>query len=60
MRIWIDPERLSGVEHDRLHVTDALREQNGKSPRGTLDRNPTAPGRAQELTLKMLGRLSEA
>jgi multidrug efflux pump len=59
MRIWIDPERLSALNMTAYDVTNALREQNRQVAAGHIGQEPTSSGRAQELTLKMLGRLAE-
>lgn len=59
MRIWIDPERLSALNMSAADVASALREQNRQVAAGHIGQEPTSSGHAQELTLKMHGRLVE-
>src|SRR5437763_1772721 len=59
MRIWIDPERLSALNMTAADVANALREQNRQVAAGHIGQEPTSSGKAQELTLKMHGRLVE-
>ena len=59
MRIWIDPERLAELNMTAYDVTNALREQKRQVGAGHIGQEPNGSGHGHELTLKMLGRLTE-
>src|SRR5262249_50349984 len=59
MRIWLDPERLAALNLTAYDVANALREQNRQVAAGHLGQQPSAPGQPFELTLTVVGRLSE-
>jgi multidrug efflux pump len=59
MRIWIDPERLAALNMSASDVANALREQNRQVAAGHIGQEPNRTGTAQELTLRMHGRLIE-
>jgi multidrug efflux pump len=59
MRVWIDPERLAALGMTAYDVTNALREQNRQVAAGHIGQEPVGPGHPFELTLTMVGRLTE-
>src|SRR6516225_7161511 len=59
MRIWVDPDRLAELNLSASDVVLALREQNRQVAAGHIGQQPTASGQPYELTITMLGRLSE-
>jgi hydrophobe/amphiphile efflux-1 (HAE1) family protein len=61
MRIWVDPDRLTGHGMTVSDVAAAIREQNALFPAGTIGQRPTPEG-GLSLTVPLLtqGRLAEA
>jgi multidrug efflux pump len=59
MRVWIDPERLAALNMTAYDVTNALREQNRQVAAGHIGQQPAGPSNSFELTLTMVGRLTE-
>ncbi len=59
MRLWLDPERLAELNLTAADVAAAVREQNMQVAAGHIGQPPLAEGRAFELPITVLGRLSE-
>ena len=59
MRIWLDPEKLASLNMTANDVANAIREQNRQVAAGHIGQQPTAKDKPFELTITMLGRLSE-
>ncbi|MHB1421923.1 MAG: efflux RND transporter permease subunit [Gemmataceae bacterium] len=59
MRLWLDPEKLASLGMTANDVANAIREQNRQVAAGHIGQEPIGGGVAQELTITMLGRLSE-
>ncbi len=59
MRIWLDPEKLSAMNMTAYDVTNSIREQNRQIAAGHIGQAPVSSMRATELTLNVLGRLTE-
>ncbi len=59
MRIWLDPEKLASLNMTANDVANAVREQNRQVAAGHIGQQPTAADKPFELTITMLGRLSE-
>ncbi len=59
MRIWLDPEKLASMGMAAADVANAIREQNRQMAAGHIGQEPMAAGRAQEIPITILGRLSE-
>jgi hydrophobic/amphiphilic exporter-1 (mainly G- bacteria), HAE1 family len=59
MRIWLDPSRLAARQLTATAVLSALQEQNVEIPAGQLGRPPSDPKQDFQITLRVVGRLSE-
>jgi HAE1 family hydrophobic/amphiphilic exporter-1 len=59
MRIWLDPTKLAARQLTALDVVNALQEQNVEIPAGQLGRPPADPKQNFQVTLRVVGRLSE-
>ena len=60
MRLWLDPDRLAARGLTAADVTQALREQNVQVAAGSLGQAPAPTGQTYQLSVRALGRLSEA
>src|SRR5205085_8155406 len=59
MRIWLDPTKLAARELTASDVVSALQEQNVEIPAGQLGRPPADPKQTFQVTLRVVGRLSD-
>jgi hydrophobic/amphiphilic exporter-1 (mainly G- bacteria), HAE1 family len=59
MRIWLDPEKLAARQLTAADVVAALEEQNVEIPAGQLGRPPADQKQDFQITLRVVGRLSE-
>ncbi|HEY6553821.1 MAG TPA: efflux RND transporter permease subunit, partial [Vicinamibacteria bacterium] len=59
MRLWLDPARLAARGITAGDVVRALREQNLQVAAGALGDAPAAAGQTYNLSVRVLGRLSE-
>ena len=59
MRIWLDPYKLAQRQLTAADVVSALQEQNVEIPAGQLGRPPSDPKQVFQITLRVIGRLSE-
>ena len=59
MRIWLDPTKLAARQLTAADVVSALQEQNVEIPAGQLGRPPADPKQNFQVTLRVVGRLSE-
>ncbi len=59
MRIWLDPYKLAQRQLTAADVVAALQEQNVEIPAGQLGRPPANPRQEFQITLRVVGRLSE-
>ncbi len=59
MRIWLDPTKLASRQLTAADVVSALQEQNVEIPAGQLGRPPADPKQNFQVTLRVVGRLSE-
>ena len=59
MRIWLDPTKLAARQLTAVDVVSALQEQNVEIPAGQLGRPPADPKQDFQVTLRVVGRLSE-
>ncbi|HEY7329064.1 MAG TPA: efflux RND transporter permease subunit [Gemmataceae bacterium] len=59
MRLWLDPEKLASMGMTASDVANAVREQNRQVAAGHIAQEPTTAGKAQEIPITILGRLSE-
>jgi HAE1 family hydrophobic/amphiphilic exporter-1 len=59
MRIWLDPTKLAARQLTAVDVVSALQEQNVEIPAGQLGRPPSDPKQNFQITLRVVGRLSE-
>ncbi|MFZ0283892.1 MAG: efflux RND transporter permease subunit, partial [Terriglobales bacterium] len=59
MRIWLDPTKLAARQLTAADVVSALQEQNVEIPAGQLGRPPADPKQSFQMTLRVVGRLSD-
>jgi len=59
MRIWLDPTKLAARNLTATDVINALQEQNIEIPSGQLGRPPAPADQSFQITLRVIGRLSE-
>jgi HAE1 family hydrophobic/amphiphilic exporter-1 len=59
MRIWLDPTKLAARQLTAADVVAALQEQNVEIPAGQLGRPPADPKQTFQVTLRVVGRLSD-
>jgi hydrophobic/amphiphilic exporter-1 (mainly G- bacteria), HAE1 family len=59
MRIWLDPTKLAARQLTAADVVTALQEQNIEIPAGQLGRPPSDLKQNFQVTLRVVGRLSE-
>jgi HAE1 family hydrophobic/amphiphilic exporter-1 len=59
MRIWLDPTKLATRQLTAADVVAALQEQNIEIPAGQLGRPPADQKQTFQITLRVVGRLSE-
>jgi multidrug efflux pump len=57
MRIWVDPDRLAGMNLNASDVSNAVREQNAQVACGQIGQEPIRKGQMTQITLNTLGRL---
>ena len=60
MRLWLDPTRLAGRGITAGDVLNALREQNVQVAAGALGDAPATAGQEYTISVRAMGRLSEA
>ena len=60
MRLWLDPAKLAGRKLTAADVLGALREQNVQVAAGALGDAPSAADQAFTISVRAMGRLSEA
>jgi hydrophobic/amphiphilic exporter-1 (mainly G- bacteria), HAE1 family len=60
MRLWLDPDRLAGRGLTAGDVVTALQQQNVQVAAGSLGQAPAPSGQSYQLSVRALGRLSEA
>ncbi len=60
MRLWIDPDRLAARGLTAGDVVQALREQNVQVAAGSLGQAPAPSGQMYQISVRALGRLTEA
>jgi hydrophobic/amphiphilic exporter-1 (mainly G- bacteria), HAE1 family len=60
MRLWIEPDRLAARGLTANDVVQALREQNVQVAAGSLGQAPAPSGQMYQLSVRALGRLTEA
>jgi HAE1 family hydrophobic/amphiphilic exporter-1 len=59
MRIWLDPTKLAARQLTAADVVSALQEQNVEIPAGALGRQPADPKQSFQMTLSVVGRLTD-
>jgi hydrophobe/amphiphile efflux-1 (HAE1) family protein len=59
IRIWIDPQRLTGLGLTPMDVAQAVEEQNQQVAAGIIGAAPAPPGQAFQYQLTTQGRLSQ-
>jgi HAE1 family hydrophobic/amphiphilic exporter-1 len=60
MRLWLDPVRLAGRSLTADDVVNALSEQNIEVAAGSVGSQPAVPGQNFQMSVRVVGRLSEA
>lgn len=59
MRIWLDPQKMAGLNISASEVQNAITSQNTQVTAGALGQLPTDSPRALQITLKTEGRLAD-
>ena len=59
MRIWLDPQKMAGLNISVSEVQNAITSQNTQVTAGALGQLPTDSQRALQITLKTEGRLAD-
>ncbi len=59
MRIWLDPQKMAGLNISTSEVREAIRAQNTQVTAGALGQRPTDDEQALQITLKTKGRLQD-
>ncbi len=59
MRIWLDPDKLTGLDLTASDVVAAVREQNLQVAAGQIGQPPSPPGQNFTYSITTLGRLSK-
>jgi hydrophobic/amphiphilic exporter-1 (mainly G- bacteria), HAE1 family len=59
MRIWVDPSKLAARQLTAADVVSALQEQNVEIPAGQLGRPPSDSKQNFQITLRVVGRLTD-
>ena len=60
MRLWLDPVRMASRALTADDVVNALQEQNVEVAAGQLGAQPAIPGQQFQISVRAIGRLSEA
>ncbi len=60
MRLWLDPAKLAQRGLTATNVLSALQEQNVQVAAGQIGQPPSAEGQAYQISVRAVGRLSEA
>jgi hydrophobic/amphiphilic exporter-1 (mainly G- bacteria), HAE1 family len=60
MRLWLDPVRMAGRGLTAPDVVNALSEQNVEVGAGQVGQQPAKPGQQYQISVRAVGRLSEA
>jgi HAE1 family hydrophobic/amphiphilic exporter-1 len=60
MRMWLDPSRLAERGLTATDVVNALEEQNVQVAAGQVGQPPTESGQAYQISVRAIGRLTEA
>src|ERR1700726_3293455 len=59
MRLWLDPNRMAGRSLTADDVVSALSEQNVEVAAGQVGSQPAMPGQNYQISVRVVGRLSE-
>lgn len=59
MRLWLNPERMSGYSITVQDVMNAIKDQNIQAAAGQIGKNPAAKGQEMSLMIRVQGRLIE-
>jgi HAE1 family hydrophobic/amphiphilic exporter-1 len=59
MRLWLDPDRMAGRGLTATDVVSALSEQNVEIAAGQVGQQPSLPGQQYQVSVRVVGRLSE-
>src|ERR1700726_823440 len=59
MRLWLDPGRMAGRGLTATDVVSALSEQNVEIAAGQVGQQPSVPGQQYQVSVRVVGRLSE-
>ena len=59
MRLWLDPARMAGRALTATDVVTALSEQNVEIAAGQVGQQPSVPGQSYQVSVRVVGRLSE-
>jgi multidrug efflux pump subunit AcrB len=59
MRVWLDPQKLSGLNLTAADVTNAISQQNAQVAAGQIGQPPVNNGQVFQYTMTTLGRLAD-
>lgn len=59
MRVWLDPDKLTGTDLTASDVVSAIRDQNKQVAAGQIGQRPSPPGQNFTYSITTLGRLSK-
>ena len=59
IRIWVDPDKIAGMNLNASDITNAVREQNSQIACGQIGQQPIRKGEPTQITLSTLGRLDD-
>ena len=59
MRIWLDPQKMAGLNVSTSEISAAIKAQNTQVATGALGQLPTDEAQALQITLKTPGRLAD-
>lgn len=59
MRIWLDPQKMAGLNVSTSEIQTAIKNQNTQVATGALGQLPTDESQALQITLKTPGRLAD-
>jgi HAE1 family hydrophobic/amphiphilic exporter-1 len=59
MRVWLDPQKLKAYSLTTEDVANAIREQNVQVAAGVIGQPPAPKGQSFQLTVNVLGRLTD-
>ncbi|MEI6455115.1 MAG: multidrug efflux RND transporter permease subunit [bacterium] len=59
MRIWLNPERMAGLQVSVQDVQSAIKDQNVQAAAGQIGKSPAAIGQQMSIMIRVQGRLAD-